>query len=397
MPVINSVAEMKEEVSEWRRALHENPQTAYEEEFASELIAKKLSEWGIPHKKGIAKTGIVATIEGQKTDSGKSIGLRADIDALDITEKSGTEWCSKTPGKMHACGHDGHTATLLGVAKYLNETKNFNGTVHLIFQPAEEGEGGAMKMIEEGMFKEFPCDYVFAYHNWPWMPLGTIATRVGPLLASVDEFTIEITGEGGHAAMPHGTIDPSVITSHLITALQSIVSRNVDPIETAVVSICNVNIGTGAFNIIGDTAVINGTVRTFNNDVRKLISKRIHALVNHICEGFGASAKVDLQEMIDPTINTQDGVEMAAKAARSVVEEDAIDLDCPPCMGGEDFGAMLSSTPGAMVLIGQGDANNDNSPHNYGLHSPYYDFNDEVLPVGISFFAKLVEQNLALD
>lgn len=397
MPVINSVAEMKDEVAEWRRALHQNPQTAYEEEFASGLIIEKLSAWGVPFKRGIAGTGVVATIEGQKCDSGRALGLRADIDALDITEKSGQPWASQNPGKMHACGHDGHTATMLGVAKYLNETRNFNGKVHLIFQPAEEGEGGAMKMIEEGMFREFPCDYVFAMHNWPYMPIGTIATRVGPLLASVDEFRVEITGIGGHAAMPHKTVDPAVVASHLVVALQTIVSRNVDPVETAVISVCNLNVGTGAFNIISDKAVLNGTVRTFNDEVRKQIRQRFETLVENVCKGFGTTVEIEYQEQIDPTINTADGVEMAARAAAAVVGEENVVTDCPPCMGGEDFGAMLAQKPGAFILIGQGDPKSDNSPHNHGLHSPYYDFNDETLPVGISYFATLVEQALPLE
>jgi len=396
MPVINSIAPMKDEVAGWRRELHQNPQTSYEEEFAAGMIAEKLTAWGIKFKKGIATTGVVATIEGKSTSSGKIIGLRADIDALNIIEKSNQPWSSKNPGKMHACGHDGHTATMLGVAKYLNETKNFDGIVHLIFQPAEEGGQGALRMIEQGLFTDFPCDYIFGVHNWPWMPAGKIATRVGPLLAAVDEFEISITGVGGHAAFPHTTVDPALVAGHLITALQSIVSRNIDPVETAVLSVTNVKIGTNAFNIIGDTAYLNGTVRTFSQEVRHKIKARIESLVENICTAFGATSTLHYDFHIEPTINTADGVEIAVKAAADIVGIENVITDCEPCMGGEDFGAFLALRPGAFVIIGQGTPD-ESSPHNQGLHSPFYDFNDEILPTAISYFVKLVEQHMALE
>ncbi|MEC7028918.1 MAG: M20 aminoacylase family protein [Pseudomonadota bacterium] len=397
MPVINSIANDKDEVAAWRQELHQNPQTCYEEEFASAFVKKKLMEWGIPFKENIAKTGVVATIEGQKTDSGKRIGLRADMDALDITEKSGVAHASKNPGKMHACGHDGHTATLLGAAKYLSENRNFNGTVHLIFQPAEEGGRGAHKMIEEGLFKDFPCDAVYGLHNWPWMPAGKVATRVGPLLASVDEFEITITGVGGHAAMPHQTNDPAIIASQLVMGLQSIVSRNVDPVETAVLSITNMNVGTGAFNIIGDVAKLSGTVRTFNNDIRHKIKKRIEDMLEYTCKAYGAECHMDYDFNIDATINTPDGVVAAVEALKEVVGEENIDADCAPCMGGEDFGAYLTEKPGAFIFVGQGVEGDEKSPHNHGLHSPYYDFNDDIIPVGASFFARVVEKSMPLE
>ncbi len=397
MPVINSIAALKDEAAAWRRELHQNPQTSYEEEFASSFVKKKLAEWGIPFKDGIAVTGVVATIEGQKTDSGRTIGLRADMDALDITEKSGLPHASKNQGKMHACGHDGHTATLLAAAKYLSENRNFNGTVHLIFQPAEEGGRGAHKMMEEGLFKEFPCDAVYGLHNWPGLPVGKVATRSGPIMASVDEFVIDITGEGGHAAMPHSTIDPVVVASHLVIALQAIVSRNVDPVETAVLSVTNVNVGTGAFNIIADTARLTGTVRTFNNEVRKMISQRIEETMNHICKAYGATGKLDYDFNIDATINSADGVDMAAKAISEVVGENNVDVNYPPSMGGEDFGAYLTEKPGAFIFVGQAVEGEKDSPHNRGLHSPYYDFNDDILPIGASFFAKVVEKSMPLE
>jgi len=394
MPVINSVAAMKDEIAAWRRELHQNPQTAYEEVFASDFVAKKLTEWNIPFKRGLAKTGLVATIKGNKSDSKKSIGLRADMDALNITEKTGLPHTSKFPGKMHACGHDGHTAMLLGVAKHLSETRNFNGTVHLVFQPAEEGGQGAHAMLKDGLFRDFHCDHIFGLHNWPYMPVGTIGTRVGPLLAAVDEFAITITGKGGHAAMPEKSIDPIIVAAQIITALQTIVSRNTSAIDTAVVTVCNVNAGTGAFNVIGDTAKLNGTVRTFSPEIRKAVRKRLTEITNGIAATFGATAEVDYQEHIDPTINTADGVEFAATAAAAVVGEKNVLTDCEPCMGGEDFGAFLAERPGAFIYVGQGVADKPDSPHNHGLHSPFYDFNDDIIPTGVSYFAKLVETYL---
>lgn len=397
MPVINSIAKDKDDVAKWRQELHQNPQTCYEEEFASAFVKQKLTEWSIPFKENIAKTGVVATIQGQKSDSGKAIALRADMDALDINEKSGVAHASKNPGKMHACGHDGHTATLLGAAKYLSENRNFNGTVHLIFQPAEEGGRGAHAMIEQGLFKDFKCDAVYGLHNWPWMPVGKVATRVGPLLASVDEFKITITGVGGHAAMPHQTIDPAIIASQLVTGLQSIVSRNVDPVETAVLSITNMHVGTGAFNIIGDEAKLSGTVRTFNNDIRHQIKKRIEDMLMHTCKAFGATGTMEYDFNIDATINTADGVRNAIAALEDVVGAENIDADCAPCMGGEDFGAYLTEKPGAFIFIGQGVEDNEKSPHNHGLHSPYYDFNDDIIPIGASFFVRVVERSMPLE
>lgn len=391
MPLIDSIVQEQETFAEIRRELHQNPQTAYEEEFASSLVARKLEEWGIPYKRGIATTGIMATIEGQDTSSGKSIALRADMDALNITEKTGLAHSSQTPGKMHACGHDGHTATLLCAAKHLSTTRHFNGKVHLIFQPAEEGGRGANRMLEEGIFDEFPCDFVFGLHNWPMLPVGQIATRVGPLLASVDEFEFKITAAGGHAAMPQFTNDPLMIATQLSNALQTIVSRNVDPIETAVVSICNFNVGTGAFNIIADTATLNGTVRTFSQEIRQLIRERIHTIATHICAAFDAEVEISYVEKVDPTVNTADGVEMAVHAATAVVGAPNVSTDFPPTMGGEDFGAFLLERPGAFLIVGQGVEDPD-SPHNQILHSPYYDFNDEILPIGSSLFVQLVEQ-----
>lgn len=396
MPVLNRAADLKDEATVWRRELHQNPQTKYEEEFASSLVAQKLTEWGIPFKRGLGKTGIVATIKGQKQDSGKSIGLRADMDALDILEKSGQPHASKIPGKMHACGHDGHTATLLAAAKYLNETRNFNGEVHLVFQPAEEGGNGANAMIDDGLFKDFNIDYMFAVHNWPGQPMGKIGTRPGPLMASVDEFHVSVKGMGGHAAMPHATIDPIAITAQIVTALQTVVARNVDPIDTVVVSVTNFHAGSGAFNIIPDEAKLIGTVRTFNNDTRDKVIARMKAIIEGIAQSMGASVSMDFMFHNYATVNDPAATAMAARAAAIVVGEDNVDTNTPPSMGGEDFSAYLRQKPGAFIFIGQGVPEKD-SPHNQGLHHPGYDFNDEIIPIGISYFATLVEQTLPLE
>lgn len=396
MPILNRAADLKDEATVWRRELHQNPQTKYEEEFASALVAEKLTEWGIPFKAGIAKTGIVATITGQKNSSGKGIGLRADMDALDILEKSGQPYASKIPGKMHACGHDGHTATLLAAAKYLQETRNFDGEVHLVFQPAEEGGNGADRMIEDGLFKNFKIDHMFGIHNWPGEPIGKIGMRVGPLLASADEFHVTVKGVGGHAAMPHTTVDPIMITAQIVTALQTVVARNVDPIDTAVVSVTNFNSGSGAFNIIPDEAKLIGTVRAFNNDTRDQIMARMKAIVENIAQSMGATATFEVLSISHATINSADGVDMAAKAAAVVVGEANVDTNTPPSMGGEDFSAYLRVKPGAFIFLGQGVPEKD-SPHNKGLHNPGYDFNDDLIPIGVSYFVTLVEQAMPLE
>lgn len=395
MPIKNSISILKNEMTEWRRAFHQNPGTAYEETFAHNFIVEKLKEWDIPYKNGYAKTGLVARIEGQSTRSGRTIGLRADMDALNMTEKTGLPHASRNEGKMHACGHDGHMAALLGTAKYLKENNEFDGTVHLIFQPAEEGAHGAATMITDGVLKDFPCDYIYGAHNWPGLPMGQMGTRVGPLLAAVDEFDIHINGKGGHAAMPENTIDPVPVVAALVSALQTIVSRNTAAHDTAVLSLTNMHAGSGAYNVIPDTGSLSGTVRTFSPEVRKQIKKRLFEVSEGIAESYGASVEISYMEMLEPTINEETSTEKALGAARKVLGDDAVTDDFPASMGGEDFGAFLVERPGAFMIIGQGLPDQQDSPHNQGLHSPFYDFNDEILPIMVSYFTQLVEDHLS--
>lgn len=394
MPVRNSIQAMKDEFAAYRRELHENPQTAYEEEFARQMITRRLDEWGISYKQGYGKTGVVATIEGKPGE--RAIGLRADIDALDIIEQSGQPWASKTPGKMHGCGHDGHTAILLATAKYLNENPNFTGRVHLIFQPAEEGASGAEEMVKDGLFRDFPCDEVYALHNWPYLPLGQIAMRKGPIMAAVDVFNITIAGVGGHAAMPHNTVDPVTVAAQIISAFQTLVAREVDALDSAVISVTNLHAGTGAFNVIGESATLNGTVRSFRPETRDRLHRRMEEIAGSIAAAFGA--KVPHFEMIrenEPTINDDEAAAFCARVAEAVFGPDNVDSNVLPCMGGEDFGVMLREAKGAFVFMGQGETNNPGSPHNRGLHHPGYDFNDEAIPYGVEYFTTLVEKALA--
>ena len=396
MSIRNSIAALKDECAAWRRAMHEHPQTAYEETFASDLVSEKLTAWGIRHERGLAKTGIVATIEGQKNTSGKRIGLRADMDALDILEENNKPWVSKIPGKMHGCGHDGHTAMLLGAAKSLNETRNFDGIVHLIFQPAEEGAHGAATMIKEGLFKKFPCDSVYGLHNWPYLPRGTIGLRTGPIMAAADRFSITVSGLGGHAASPHRAVDPIVIASHIVTALQSLVSRSVDPVDTAVISVTNLNAGTGAFNVIDEKAELSGTIRSFNPQTRTFLKKRVLEMAGDIAKSFGGSAIGSYAEGYDATVNSPEATAFCAAVARKVAGDVNVDDHIDPSMGAEDFGAMLTERPGCYIVLGQGEPATPDSPHNHGLHTPRYDFNDEIIPLGVEYWTSLVEAALPL-
>lgn len=394
MTIRNSIASLKDEISAYRRELHQYPQTSYEEEFAGQLIADKLTQWGISHERGWAKTGIIAKIEGQTNTSGKAIGLRCDIDALDIIETSGQPWASKIPGKMHGCGHDGHTSMMLGAAKYLSENNHFDGTVYLIFQPAEEGGGGAIEMVKEGLFKKHPMQGVYGMHNWPMMPRGTVGMRPGPIMACSDEIEITVIGKGGHAAMPHLCKDPVFVAAEIILALQTIVSRNVDPVDPAVVSVTNINGGTGAGNVIPDKVHMVGTVRAFRFGTRELLDRRIGEVANAVAAAHGMSVEYHYQYTYDPTINSYDETLACAALAKEIFGAEHVQDNVDPCMGAEDFGAMLKEVPGCYIWMGQGEPSQPDSPHNKGLHNAGYDFNDEIIPLGIEYWVRLVEQQL---
>jgi len=388
MPVINRIAEFQRDMAAWRHDIHRHPETAFEEKRTSDIVAAKLTEFGLEVHRGLARTGVVGTLRAGT--SNRAIGLRADMDALDVLERSGKEWASTIPGKMHACGHDGHTTMLLGAAKYLAETRNFDGTVHFIFQPAEENEGGGRVMCEEGLFRQFPCDGVYGMHNIPGIPVGRFAVRSGPMMAAYDIFEIVIDGVGAHGAMPHHGIDPVLVGSHIVTALQSIVARNIDPAKTAVVSTTQIHSG-DTWNVIPQTAVLRGTVRTFEKPVQDFIEARIRQIAENVAAGFGAKvSKWRYERRYPATVNSETETGYAAQAAQALVGNANVNLNPTPAMGSEDFAWMLLEKPGCYIWIGNGDGEGSCMVHN-----PGYDFNDEVLPLGASYWATLVEQRLA--
>ena len=383
MPTINRFADFHAEITEWRRDFHSNPELLFDVHRTAGKVEELLKGFGCDKVvTGLGKTGVVATIKGKSNNSGKVIGLRADMDALPIHERTGKEYASKVDGKMHACGHDGHTAMLLGAAKYLAETRNFDGTVALIFQPAEEGGGGADVMVKDGMMEKFEIDEVYGMHNFPGIPVGVFAIREGAFLAATDEFFIEIEGVGGHAAMPHLCADPLVAGAHIITGLQTLVSRNVDPIKSAVLSITVMHAGE-ATNVIARTATIKGTVRTLDEDVRDLMEKRMCEFVLQCGSAFGVKADITYRRGYPVMSNAPKQTEFAGDIASQIVDEERVMRDIPPIMGGEDFAYMLNARPGAFIGIGQGDS--------AGLHEDTYDFNDEIIPLGCSYWVKLAE------
>jgi amidohydrolase len=386
MPILNRAAELQGEVSEWRRYLHENPEILYDVDNTASFVEGKLKEFGVDEVvPGIGRTGVVAIIRG-KGEGGRTIGLRADMDALPLTEITGKPWASKTPGKMHACGHDGHTSMLLGAAKYLAETRNFNGSVALIFQPAEEGGAGALAMIEDGMMERFGIDEVYGMHNMPGIPLGQFAIRKGGIMAAPDRFTITIKGRGGHAAQPHKTIDPIFIGSQLVGSLQAIAARNADPVRSVVISVTRFDAGT-THNIIPDEATLWGTVRTHSEETRNLAESRIRQIVEGIVGAHGAEAGIEYYRQCPVTSNHDRETDHAISAASEIVGAANVDPNVDPSMAGEDFAFMLNSRPGAFIFIGNGET----AP----LHNPRYDFDDEAISFGISYWVKLVESRLS--
>jgi hippurate hydrolase len=381
------IAALHEEMTAWRRDIHAHPELGFEEQRTSGIVAAKLGEFGVEVHRGIGRTGVVGVL---RAGSGKrSLGLRADMDALPIREANTFAHRSRNEGRMHACGHDGHTAMLLGAAKYLAATRNFDGTVHFIFQPAEEGIGGAKAMIEDGLFKRFPCDAIFGMHNRPGMPLGKFAVRSGPMMAGGAFFDIDIEGRGAHGARPEAGVDPVLVASHLTAALQSLVSRNVRPVDTAVVSVTQIHAG-DAYNVIPQTARLSGTVRAFSNEVMELIGRNMARLAEGVAQGFGAKAKTDFRVIFAPLVNDPEEADYAAGVCAEIAGSDSVRRDPALIMASEDFSFMLNEVRGCYINLGNGDAEGACEVHN-----PSYDFNDAALPWGASFFARLVEKRLA--
>lgn len=385
MPLLNRASELQSEATEWRRHLHANPEILYDVENTAAFVEAKLREFGVDEiATGLGRTGVVGIIKGSGGE-GRTIGLRADMDALPLDEITGKPWASTIPGRMHACGHDGHTAMLLGAAKYLAETRNFSGRVAVAFQPAEEGGRGALAMVEDGMMERFDIDEIYGMHNMPGKPVGTFAIRKGGIMAAPDKFFLRITGRGGHAAEPHNTTDTIVIGAQIVNALQTIASRNANPLRSVVVSVTQFHAGT-THNIIPEEAFITGTVRSLDEEVRDLAERRIGELAMGIAAAHGAVVEFDYERACPVTVNHPSETEYAARAAIDVVGTDKVDTEVDPSMAGEDFAFMLQSRPGAYIMIGNGET--------AGLHNPAYDFNDEAIAAGISYWVRLAEQRL---
>ncbi len=387
MPIINRIAEFQDEMTEWRRHIHAHPETAFEEHQTAAFVAGKLESFGIDIHQGLARTGVVGTLKGAHGD-GPAIGLRADMDALDIEEANDIDYKSENPGKMHACGHDGHTTMLLGAAKYLAETKNFAGTVHFIFQPAEEFAGGGREMVEDGLFDLFPVETVWGMHNFPGQPLGTFGVCPGPAMAAADTFDIRLKGQGTHAAFPHMGTDVMVAAGQLITALQTVASRSMDPMEQVVLSVTQMHAG-DTYNIIPEEITLKGTVRSFKPEVQDIAETSMRKIAAGIGAAFGISIEIEYRRGYPATVNDPTESDYAASVAADVVGEENVMTGLPPKMGAEDFSFMLNERPGCYIWIGNG-------PGEGGcyLHNPGYDFNDEALAIGASYWSRLVEMRL---
>jgi amidohydrolase len=385
MPVLDRIAGLHAEITTWRRDLHAHPELQFDVHRTAASVAEKLKAFGCDEVvTGIGRTGVIGVIRGRKQPAGggRVIGLRADMDALPIAEQTNLPYRSTVPGKMHACGHDGHTSMLLGAARYLTETRDFAGTAVLIFQPAEEGGGGGREMVKDGLMERFAIEEVYGMHNAPGLPVGTFAIRPGPLLAASDRIFIDIEGQGGHAAKPHKCVDTVLVGAQIVNQIQSIVSRNVDPVQSAVVSICVFHAGdTG--NVIPQTARLVGTARSLTPAVRDRLEQRLHEIVEGTARLYGASAKLTYNRDYPVTRNHERQTEFAVAVAADVAGRERVDAACPPVMGGEDFSFMLEARPGAFIFVGNGDT--------AGLHHPSYDFNDDAIPTGVSYWARLVE------
>jgi amidohydrolase len=386
------IAQFHPELMALRRDLHAHPELGFEEVYTAGRVKEALKLCGVDEiHAGIGKTGVVGVVKGQRASSGRMVGLRADMDALTMVEQNDFSWKSSRHGMMHGCGHDGHTAMLVGAARYLAETRNFDGTAVLVFQPGEEGFAGAKQMIEDGLFERFPVEAIYAMHNWPAMKPGTVGLNAGPMMSAADRVTIEITGRGGHGAHAYLAIDPVLVAAHIITAVQSIVSRNVRPIDSAVISLCAMQAGDlHAMSVIPGKAVLVGTVRTFQPEVQNLIERRLAELCSAVALGLGATATVNYERIYPATVNSADEANFAADVAESLLGSEHVVRDMEPSMGAEDFAFMLQTRPGAYLRIGQGG-------EGCFLHNSRYDFNDDILPLGSALHASLVEKSMPLS
>ena len=381
------------ELTALRRDLHAHPELGFEEHRTAEVIARELDVLGVEYHTGVGKTGVVGVIRGERRESGRGLGLRADMDALPMHEENDFPHASRFKGRMHGCGHDGHTAMLLGAARYLARTRRFDGTVYLIFQPGEEGFAGGKAMIDDGLFERFPADEIYALHNWPALPPGQIGVRPGPMMAAADRIEIHIEGRGGHGAHPHLTVDPVVVAGHIITAVQSVVARNVSPLDTAVVSLCAMHAGNlAAMSVVPREAWLVGTVRTFRPETQDYVEQRLNELVHSIAAAFGATATLKYERVYPATVNGEREAEFAARVADALVGADNVIRDLEPSMGSEDFSFMLHERPGAYMRLGQGGADGG-----CFLHNSRYDFNDDVIPLGAGYLAALAEAALPLE
>jgi hippurate hydrolase len=396
MRLVEPILAYQSELETIRRDIHAHPELCYEEQRTADVVAQRLTEWGIPVVRGLGVTGVVGIIKNGTSD--RAIGLRADMDALPMQELNTFEHASRHAGKMHACGHDGHTTMLLGAAHYLSQNRNFDGTVYLIFQPAEEGGAGARRMMDDGLFERFPMEAVYGMHNWPGIKTGSFGVVAGPMMASSNEFRVVVKGKGAHAAQPHRGIDPVMVAVQIAQGWQTIISREKNPLDTAVLSITQIHAGS-ATNVIPDEAVMIGTVRTFATDVLDLIERRMHEIAAGLASGFGATVDFSFKRNYPPRINHPEQTAFAVEAMRAVVGADNVDTNVEPTMGAEDFAFMLQEKPGCYVFIGNGDGDHRLGGHGLGpcqLHNGSYDFNDQLLPVGASFWARLVEMSLPL-
>ncbi len=396
MQLLPEILASTDEIQVIRRNIHAHPELRFEENLTADLVAEALSSWGIPIVRGMGKTGVVGRLEGA-LGPGKMIGLRADMDALPLQEHNTFAHASRHAGKMHACGHDGHTAMLLGAAQYLSNHREFKGSVIFIFQPAEEGGGGAREMIKDGLFKQFPCDAVFGLHNWPGIPVGDFGVTVGPMMASSNAFQITVKGRGGHAALPHNSADPVIAGVNIVQALQSIITRNKRPVDAAVLSITQFHAGETS-NVIPDSAFIGGTVRTFTLEVLDLIETRLREITHGVAGAFDCSAEIEFIRNYPPLINHQQEVDFAVSVITDLVGAGHVDTQIDPTMGAEDFAFMVLEKPGCYVFLGNGDGDHRAVGHGMGpcqLHNPSYDFNDALIPVGVSYWVKLAQRFLA--